>query len=394
MDSELWLLDPQVTFLNHGSFGACPRTVIETQQRWQRILEREPIDFFLNRLPPLMEEVREALAPIMGCQADDLALVPNATSGINAVLRSLDLQPGDELLGINQTYGACRAALDWVAERVGATVVYAELPWPVEDPSQVTETILAAVGPKTRLALVDHITSPTGLVLPIAEIIAGLKDRGVETLVDGAHGLGMVPLALDDWGAAYYTSNAHKWLCTPKGSAVLHVRRDLQDSVKPLNLSHGVGWPGEAYGSPFRMAFDWTGTDDPTPFLCIPEAIRFLSGLVDGGLEGLMARNRALALLARTMLCDQLEQDPPAPESMIASLAAVRLPEADHRPTQPDDFGPLYRWLCEEQLIQVPIIPFPAPPARLVRVSAQFYNQVEDYERLAKALDQGINLAQ
>ncbi len=388
MDSEHWLLDPQVTFLNHGSFGACPRRVLETQQRWQRVLEREPIEFFLNRLPPLLEEVRDTLAPVMGAKAEDLALVSNATSGINTVLRSLDLAPGDELLGISQTYGACRSALDWVAERAGAQVRYAQLPWPVDDPEQITAAILAAARPNTRLALVDHVTSPTGLVLPIKAIVDGLRERGIETLVDGAHGLGMISLDLDGLGAAYYTSNAHKWLCTPKGSAVLHVRKDLQDGIKPLHLSHGIGWKGPAYDSPFRMAFDWTGTDDPTPWLCIPEALRFLSGLVDGGLEALMARNRDLALAGRRLLCDRLGLAAPAPEAMIASLAAIELPEDDYQPTQPDDFGPLYHWLATSRLIQVPIFPFPAPPRRILRISAQYYNDLGDYERLADALDE------
>ncbi len=386
MNTELWLLDPQVTFLNHGSFGACPQRVLETQQRWQRILERDPVDFFLHRAEPLMHEVRETLAGVMNCAAEDLALIPNATTGINTVLRSLDLQVGDHLLGISQTYGACRSTLDWVAQRAGAQVNYAQLPWPVEDPDQIVEIILKTVTPKTRLALVDSITSPTGLVLPIRAIVDGLKARGVETLIDGAHALGMVPLRLHDLGAGYFTSNAHKWLCTPKGSAVLHVRRDLQDGIKPLNLSHGVGWSGQAYASPFRMAFDWTGTDDPTPFLCIPEALRFLSGLYEGGLEGLMNRNRSLALKARGILCDALGISAPAPDSMIASLVAVPLPAMEWTPTSPEDISPLQKRLYDEHLIQVPIFPFPSGSSPVLRVAVQAYNELRDYEYLAEKL--------
>ena len=386
MDSELWLLDPQITFLNHGSFGACPRQVLETQHRWQRALERDPVNFFLHRAEPLMLEVREALAQVMNCAAADLALISNATTGVNAVLRSLQLQPGDHLLGISQTYGACRSTLDWVAERAGAVVNYAQLPWPVDDPQQVVESILNTATPQTRLALVDSITSPTGLVLPIKAIVDGLKAKGIETLVDGAHALGMVPLDLDDLGAGYFTSNAHKWLCTPKGSAVLHVRRDLQHQVKPLNLSHGVGWSGPAYDSPYRMAFDWTGTDDPTAFLCIPEAIRFLSGLYEGGLEGLMARNRALALRARELLCQTLNVPPPAPDSMIGSLAAVPLPTMDWLPNSPEDVSPLQKRLYDEHLIQVPIFPYPTASQPVLRVAVQAYNDFSDFERLAAQL--------
>jgi len=241
--AEAWDLDPGVRFLNHGSFGACPRAVLEAQSRLQAELEREPVQFMARRLPSYLDDARESLASFVGAAASDLVFVPNATTGVNAVLRSLTFEPGDELLVTNHGYNACSNAARFVCERAGAEAKVAEIPFPLQSEQQVLDAILAVVTPKTRLALIDHITSPTGLVLPIARIVRELRERGVETLVDGAHGPGMLELNLDEIGAAYYTGNCHKWLCTPKGSGLLHVRRDLQDSVRPTVISHGANSP-------------------------------------------------------------------------------------------------------------------------------------------------------
>ena len=291
-----------MTFLNHGSFGACPLDVLERQQELRAAMEREPVDFLVRRMTPLLDESRDTLAGLIGADPADVVFVQNATAGVNAVLRSLAFRPGDEILVTAHDYNACRNVARYVAGRTGAAVVEAELPLPIDSPQQVVDAVLSRTTPRTRLALLDHITSPTALIFPIAELVRELDRRGIDTLVDGAHAPGMVPLDMKQLGAAYYTGNCHKWLCAPKGAGFLHVRRDRQEGIQPPILSHGWNRPRPGY-SPFQDAFDWPGTLDPTAWLCVGEAIRFISTLMPGGLPALIERNHELAMLGRRILC-------------------------------------------------------------------------------------------
>ena len=388
MDSELarhWTLHPNVEFLNHGSFGACPRRLLDVQEELRARMERQPVLFLSRELESLLDEARAVLARFVGADPDDLAFVPNATSGVNTVVRSLRLGPGDEVLTTDHAYNACRNALR-VLEPAGVRVVTAALPWPGVTPAQVIEAVVAAVTPRTRLALIDHVTSPTGLVFPVETLVRALAERGVDTLVDGAHAPGMLPLDVDRIGAAYYTGNCHKWLCTPKGSGFLHVRRDRQDGVLPLAVSHGFN-STRTDRSRFRLLFDWGGTDDPTPFLCIPEAIRFLGSLLPGGWSALMQRNRELALTGRALLCDALGIPQPAPAEMIGSLAAVPLPDSEGPPPPAGSMNdPLQRTIYDRYRVEVPIFVFPRHPRRLVRIAAQLYNSRAQIELLARVL--------
>jgi isopenicillin-N epimerase len=388
-----WTLDPGIDFLNHGSFGACPRPVLEAQSELRARMERQPMQFLARDLEGLLDEARGALARFVGADPDDLAFVPNATSGVNTVIRSLELDGGDELLTTDHAYNACRNALHW-QERRGARVVVAAVPWPAAGPRQVTEAVLAAVTPRTRLVLLDHVTSPTGIIFPVAEIVRRLGERGIDALIDGAHAPGMVPLDLRAIGAAYFTGNCHKWLCAPKGAAFLHVRRDRQERIRPLTISHGAN-ATRTERSRFRLEFDWTGTDDPTPCLCIPHALRFLGSLFPGGWPELMQRNRALALRGRTVLCEALRAGSPAPEEMLGSLASVPLPDAegDVRPSRGTFWHPLQRALLQKHHIEVPVIPFPAAPRQLIRISAQAYNSDDQFARLAAALRTELQLS-
>ena len=381
-----WLLDPEVLFLNHGSFGACPATVLDRQQELRRLMEREPLVFLDREYYARLDEARAALAAFVGASPANLAFVPNATAGVNAVVRSLRFRPGDELLVTDQAYNACKNALHYVARRDGAEVVVAPLPFPVAGPAAVRDAVLARVTGRTRLALIDHITSPTAIILPVAELVAELGRRGVDTLVDGAHAPGMVPLALEKLGAAYYTGNCHKWLCAPKGAAFLHVRADRQPDLHPLTISHGYNAPvGD--GERFQVEFAWTGTFDPTPYLCVPEAIRFLESLAPGGWPEIMERNHRLAVAGRRILLASLGIPAPCPEEMLGSMAALPLPDSPEEISL--DFRrvpPLQEKLFARHGIEIPVIPWPAPPRRLIRLSAQLYNTEEQYHRLAVAV--------
>jgi len=382
---HLWPLDRDVTFLNHGSFGACPRAVLDAQSRLRERLESEPVLFLDRDLEGLLDDARGALGGFVGAAPEDLAFVPNATTGANTVLRSLDFGAGDELLATDHTYNACRNALEAVTARAGARVVVATLPFPLTAPEQVVDATLDRVGPRTRLALVDHVTSPTGLVLPIERMVRELQSRGVDVLVDGAHAPGMVPLDLNALGAEYYTGNCHKWVCAPKGSAFLHVRRDRQKGVHPLVVSHGANSP-RADRSPFRLEFDWTGTADPTAFLTVPEAIRYMGSLLPGGWPALMAHNRSTALAARDRLAAALGVAAPAPDSMIGSLAALPIPAGFFPAAPPRTRDPLQAALFERHRLELPVFTWAALSCRILRVSAQVYNAAADYERLAQAL--------
>jgi len=397
-----WPLDPEITFLNHGAFGSCPWPVLQQQSEWRARLERRPIHFMDTDLEGHLDRARAAVAGLMNADPDDLAFVPNATTGVSTVLRSLDFTAGDEILTTDHEYNACVNAIRYVADKSGARVVMAEIPMPIATPDDVTQQILSRATERTRLAVISHVTSPTGLVFPIEQIVGALNERGIDTLVDGAHALGMVALDLRGLNAAYYTGNAHKWLCAPKGSAFLHVRRDRQEGLRPLAISHGVNSPRHDR-SRFRLEFDWGGTGDPTPYLSIPAALDFMSGVLPGGWSELHAVNRSLALAARLKLASALKTGAAlAPDEMIGSLAAVELPAttrpAVDEPAAGDDddatypLDPLHDALFGDERIEVPVYPWPhtrsyaQPKRRLLRVSTQIYNDESDYDRLVAAL--------
>ena len=380
-----WSLDPAIDFLNHGSFGACPKRVLEVQAEWRARMEREPVRFFVHELEGLLDEARIPLAALVGADPQDMAFVPNATWAVNAVLASAAIEPGDELLTTDHEYNACRNVLDHVAKRAGARVVTARIPFPLQSADQALEAVLSVVGPRTRLALLDHVTSQTGLVLPIERIVSALAERGIACLVDGAHGVGQLDLNLDGLGALAYTSNCHKWLCAPKGAAFLWVRRDAQKWVRPACISHGANSPRRDR-SRFRLEFDWTGTDDPTPYLCVPDSIRFLEGLLPGGLCALRRHNRELVLYGRDRICESLGISAPAPDDMIGHMAGMPLPDGAAETQQTALYADPLQDSLYERGIQVPVVPWPAPPRRLIRISAQAYNQRAQYDRLARAL--------
>ena len=388
--SRLWGLEEDRVFLNHGSFGATPTAIREEQRTWQDLMENEPVRFFEDLMPGILQTTREKLASFLSCDADDLALVENATSGVNTVLRSLQFAPGDEILVPDHAYQACRNTIDFVAQRWGAKVVTVNIPFPINDPQQAVDAIMGGVTDQTRLAMIDTVTSPTGLLMPFEQLVSMLEGRGVEVMLDAAHGIGMVPLNLNELGASYTTSNCHKWLCAPKGSAFLHVRKDKQAAIHPLTISHGMTFPlGDT--TRFRHEFDWTGTRDMSAHCALPAAIDHLADAVEGGWSSIMEHNHELALQGRDILCEALGLEKPCPDEMVACIATLILPSENKSGGIPlHEPDPLHVILSEKYGIQIPVWSWPSPQGRFIRISAQLYNSEEEYRYLAWALQQEL----
>jgi isopenicillin-N epimerase len=362
---EPFLLDPDVVYLNHGSYGACPLPVFERYQSWQVELEREPVDFLSRRLPELLAEARGALAVYVGADPDDLVFVPNATYGVNVAARSLDLRPGDEVLATNLEYGACDLMWERICERAGARYVRAEIPLPLQLPSQVVDAVCEHLSDRTRALFFSHVTSETALVLPVAELVGRAREAGVMTIVDGAHGPGQLPLNLDHLGADVYAGNCHKWLCAPKGAGFLHVRRELQDAVDALV----IGW-GYGDDSTFLSRHERQATRDPAAYLSVPAAIEWVEG------HGERERCRALTVEAQRRLTELAGIEPLSTPEFLAQMVAVRVPT--------NDAEALEARLRDEHSIEVPVKARKTAP--LLRVSIAPYNDEADLERLLEAV--------
>ena len=350
---DLFLLDPDVVFLNHGSFGACPRPVFERYQAWQRELEREPVDFIARRLPGLLEHARAELGAFVGAGADDLTFVQNATTGVNIAARALDLQPGDEVLATNLEYGACDLAWEWVCERAGARYVRADVDELFEHRSE-----------RTKAVFLSHITSETALLLPVEEIVARARAEGLATIVDGAHAVAQVDLDLGALGVDFYAGNCHKWLCAPKGAGFLYVRPEWQERVDGTIVSWGYEEPVT-----FISRTERQGTRDSAAYLAVPDAIAFHRE------HDVRERCVALAREARRELCALLGTEPLAPDEQVLQMASVWLPGP-----QPE----LSQRLFDEHRIEIPTMRHGRDD--LLRISIAPYTERADVERLLEAL--------
>lgn len=348
-------------------------------------MESNPTRFMLEHYQPALDRARRKVARFVGCDPESLGFVNNATSGVNAVLRSMEatLRPGDEIVVTDHGYNACRNAAVVAAARTGARVVTASLPFPIDSPQQALDGVLDAVSEKTRLVLIDSVTSPTALVLPVKDMVAALEPE-VQILVDAAHAPGMIDFDVSALGASYVTANCHKWMCAPKGSAFLYVREDRRRDVYPAVISHGYNgaWPAE--GGHLHTQFDWTGTDDPSAWLAVPDALDTMASLNPEGWDGIRRSNRELCLAGRDILIERLGSSRPASDDMIGSIASVPLPAS----TQPGDniFDPLMEALRFKWNIEAMVFAWPAPPRRLLRISAQQYNRIDEFHRLAEAV--------
>ncbi len=370
--SDLFLLDPSVHFLNHGSFGACPKPVFDVYQAWQRRLEAQPVLFLGREYPALMLEARTALADYLGAAAQDLVYIPNATHGVNIVARSLRLAPGDEILSTDHEYGACDNAWQFLCQQSGARYLRQPLPLPFAEPQQIVEQIWRGVTPRTRLLYLSHITSPTALLLPVQALIQRARQAGILTLIDGAHAPGQIPLHLPTLGADFYTGNCHKWMLAPKGAGFLYARPEVQPLLNPLVVSWGYSQPsGESCLVDYLQ---WTGTQDPAAWLSVPAAIQFMRT------QGWEEKTQA-AHLALVGLLEQVNaltgQAAIAPSGFYRQMGAALLPPQTALET-------LKARLYEEYRVEVPLLQW--NEHKLIRISVQPYNTPADFDALLQGL--------
>jgi isopenicillin-N epimerase len=370
-----WLLEEGMSFLNHGSFGATPRRVLAAQARWRRAMERQPLRHFLDEVPSALRTAAEELGALIGASADDLAFVENATGACNAVLQSYRLGPGDEVIGLGHIYPAIANTIEHVCRRSGARATLLTLSFPPRDPDEGVRLLDGAIGPATKLVVVDHITSTTALIEPVERLVALCRERGVPVLVDGAHAPGMVPLDLDALGADHYAGNCHKWLCSAKGCAFLWSRPDAvlpREELHPavISLFHPAGFPEE---------FGWVGTRDCSAWLSLPEAIAMHREL---GPARIRAHNHALVREAGQLLCDAWGVVDVIPEELVGSMLTLPSP-VQVEPTMEGGMG-LRARLWQEHRVEV--MPVTIEGRTWIRISAQVYNELDDYRRLAEAL--------
>jgi isopenicillin-N epimerase len=374
---QYFLLDDDVIFLNHGSFGACPRPVFQVYQSWQARLERQPVLFMGREYSDLLREARTALAGYLHTLPGNLVYIPNATFGVNIIARSLSFQPGDEVLTTNHEYGACDNTWEFIARKTGVVIKRQSVPLPVSDAQHIVAQIWQGVTPRTKLIYLSHISSPTGLRLPVEALCNMARLAGIMTLIDGAHAPGQISLNLDTLGADFYTGNCHKWMLAPKGAAFLYVRPEMQALVEPLVVSWGYHTSPElSSGSSLVDLLEWTGTHDPSAALAVPAAIQFMQ---EHHWEEQSRRCHQLLAEALPRISQVTGMPPlyPADSHLFAQMAAVELP-GGHDPLA------IKTRLYEQFHIEAPIIAWQG--RNLLRISVQAYNTPADLDALVNAL--------
>ena len=354
------------------------------QQEYQEMLESQPMSFLVRQLEGMMSTAKEKIAEFVHADPADMVFVQNATAGVNTVFKSLHFEPGDEILISNHTYYACRKLLEYIAESTGAVIVEASYDIPIDSPRRITEALLSAVSKKTKICLIDHITSATALIQPVEDIVRELDRLGIDTLVDGAHAPGSIPLDINKIGAAYYTGNCHKWLCSPKSAAILHVRKDRQKTMLPLIISH-AGHKAE----PFAERFFWQGTLDPSPVLCAADAIDYMASLMPGGWDEIMKRNHDICIQARDVFCTELGLNPSCPAEMNAGMTTLELPTVGEMvPPDYKNVDTLQERIFKEHNLELPLWYWSQPPRRTTRLSVQLYKTPEQFRYAAGILKQ------
>lgn len=376
---DLFLLDPQIIFLNHGSFGATPRPVFAAYQRWQAELEQQPVEFLGRRFAGLMQTARETLGEYLHTRPDNLVFVHNATQGLNIIARSLELGPQDEVLASDHEYGAMDRTWHFLAKKRGFKYINNPIPLPVTTPDDFVSAFFAGVTPRTRVIFLSHITSPTALIFPIQAVCRRAREAGILTVIDGAHAPGQISIDLESLGADFYAGNLHKWLCAPKGSAFLYASPVVQHLVEPLVVSWG--WESEHPGtSRFIDILEWTGTHDPAAFLAVADAIEFQE--INHWAEE-RSRCHHLARVTQQRIRDLTGIEPLNGENdtWFAQMAASPLPDSA-------DTEALKVRLYDRYRIEVPLVEWNG--RKLIRFSFQAYNREEDMDYLLEALSKEL----
>ena len=377
-----WNIDTSFLFLNHGSFGACLRKILGLQNEFRNQLEQQPLKFLTRDLPELYSFSKRKLSEFLNADNENIVFVHNATTGVNTILNSYPWQAGDEILITNHIYPACKNSVNYYRNKHKLLVKEVNIPFPIENEEITTELLLRETSVKTKLLLIDHISSATGLLFPIHQIVREFNRRKIDVLVDGAHAPGTVPLNLNELQASYYTGNCHKWLCTPKGSAFLYVRPDRQQHVFPLTISLTA-----IQQNRFEERFYWQGTEDPTPYLCVGDSIDYMKNLLEGGWPAIMKSNHELAIKGRQIICDTLEISLPCPDNMLSNLASIPIQDTTSPiPVKFNQFDDLQENLFQNYQIELFVTYWPAHPKRLIRISPQLYNSEEQYLLLANIL--------
>jgi len=378
-----WTFPDGVTYLNHGSFGPAPQSVQQERHKWTDRLEQQPMQFFLREAEQRLDDACTQLGRFVGVPGKDLIFVDNATFGMNVVAASIGLRPGDEVLLTDHEYGAVVRLWRRRCQEAGAKVITAELPLPMHSRQDIVDAVVSRVTPNTRLIVVSHVTSPTAVILPVADICREARSRGIAVCIDGPHALGMLPLSLRDIGCDFYTASCHKWLCAPFGSGFLYVSPPWQGRVRPAVVSWGRSLSG---GQPsWKDDFRWIGTRDPAAFLAVPKAIEFLNNI---GPSLFRKRGYELATEARRRVEDMTGLTAFVPESpdWLGTMAAVSLPELNVPTPPPWLCDPLQRALWDRFQIEAPVAHW--KDWRLLRVSCHLYNDRDDLDRLMEALNE------
>jgi isopenicillin-N epimerase len=388
--AKYWGLNKDIVYLNHGSFGATPTAVLEKQQQYQKEMEAEAIEFYIDNLPNLLNESKTALANFVGTSTHNIVFTQNTTTGVNTILKSIIGREGDEWLTTNHGYGACVHALKHYAAKNKCEVVVAAVDYPVKTEEDMIAAIEKSITPKTTIALIDYVTSASAIIFPVKKIIELLHSKGIKVIIDAAHCPGMIDFSIDDLQPDFFIANCHKWICSPKGSAFIYVAPEHQQMISPLVISHyNDSQVGEA--AHWSNQFMWDGTHDYSAYICVKEALEHLPTLHQDGWAGIKKHNRELAFTAATKIAEALKVQLPAPKELLGSIINIPMPNGE----TPEKFfhhnQALKNKLFKRYNVEVPVFLFPKAPQQWMRISAQLYNSMEQYDYLIECLkEEGI----
>lgn len=379
---DLWCLDKNTVFLNHGSFGACPVYLLDMQNQYRHLMESQPLKFFVRDSEQMLYNTKIKLCEFIGANSDDIVFVDNATTGVNIVLKSYPFKSGDRILITEQIYPACRNVVIKIAEGKKLFIDEVVFPKKISSEEDIIVEIIKHIRPDTSFALIDHVSSLPGIIFPVKQIIELLKEKEIPVMIDGAHAPGMIPLNINNLNPDFYTGNCHKWMCTPKGSAFLVVRKEMQGIIKPLITSRRFG-EIETTFSEFQYDFSWQGTKDISTFLTISDSIDYFEKIYPGGWRNMMEANHKLVYEAGQKICREFDIEPGYPESMVGSIFGIPFfEESNYLYGKLNKMSELQEKLFSEYNIEVIVSFFPKAPQRILRISSQIYNSIEQYQYL------------